>query len=244
MRMKAALFRLSHPATTFVVAAVSLGFSGHALALKDAGNQGRWDVPCKAGPDAEVPGFLVNMGPTGARGTLKERSYVVKYVFDKSPAKGVLQLDDEVYGANGKKFSAHVFGGGQHGIEGPLQDLGLAIEDSEGGDGILNLMVERGGEKLEVKVQLEKLGRFADTFPVDCKKTEILKERAYNYLLDHPDGIDSQARCVAILSMLSSDDSKVFRAGKKMALDWNQPIRVSLSRKTLATSALNPVKSE
>ncbi len=221
--MKAALLRLSHPATAFVVAAASLGFSGHALAIKDAENQGRWEDPCKVGPDAEVPGFLVNMGPTGARGILKERSYVVKHVFDKSPAKGVLQIDDEVYGANGKRFSAHTFGGGHHGIEGPLQDLGLAIEDSEGGDGILKLMVERGGEKLEVNVELEKLGRFSDTFPVDCRKTEILKDRAYNYLLDHSDGIDSQGRCVAILSMLSSDDSKVFRAGKKMTLDWNQP---------------------
>ena len=29
------------------------------------------------GPGAEVPRFLVNMGPTGARGILKGRSYVV-----------------------------------------------------------------------------------------------------------------------------------------------------------------------
>jgi Family of unknown function (DUF6288) len=201
---------------------ISLGLVADVSALKDPENQGRWEQPAKDGPDAEVPGFLVNMGPTGARGILKERSYVVKYVFKKSPASDVLEIGDEVYGANGKKFSAHTFGGG-HGIEGPMQDLGLAIEDSEGGDGVLKLMVERGGAKLEVDVQLEALGRFADTFPLDCKKTEILRDRAYKYLIDNPGGIDSQGRCVATLALLSSDDSKVQRAGKKMALDWNNP---------------------
>lgn len=206
-----------------VLAAAIVGLTGVALGIKDPDNQGRWEKPCGEGPDAEVPGFLVNMGPTGARGILKERSYVVKYVFPRSPASDVLLIDDEVVGANGKRFSAHTFGGGAHGIEGPLQDLGLAIEDSEGGDGILRLMVTRAGEKLDVEVQLEKLGRFADSFPVDCEKTEILKARAYEYLMDHPGGVSSQGRCVATLAMLSSDDRKVSAAGKRMALEWNKP---------------------
>lgn len=149
------------------------GFSGNALALKDPENQGRWEQPCKEGPDAVVPGFLVNMGPTGARGILKERSYVVKFVFPKSPAEEILEIDD-----------------------------------SEGQDGVLKLMVERGGEKMEVDVQLEVLGRFADTFPVDCEKTEILKARAYEYLMDNPGGISSQGRCVATLARLSSDTAR------------------------------------
>ena len=203
--------------------AASLAVPTDALAIRDEDNQGRWNEPCKEGPDSVVPGFLVNMGPTGARGILKARSYVVKYIFPSSPAAGVLQIDDEVYGANGKEFSAHTFGGGYHGLEGPLQDLGLAIEDSEGGDGILKLMVRRGESKRTVDVQLEKLGRFADTFPVNCKKTEILKARAYKYLMDHPGGISSQGLCVETLALLSSDDPKVFEAGKRLALSWNKP---------------------
>jgi hypothetical protein len=194
-----------------------------ALALRDAENQGRWTQPCEKGPDAEVPGFLVNMGPTGARGILKERSYVVKYIFRKSPANDILKIDDEVYGANGKKFSEHTFGPRYHGIEGPLQDLGLAIEDSEGGDGILKLMVKRGGEDLKLDIQLEKLGKFSETFPQNCPKTDALKARAYKYLIDNPGGIDSQGRCVATLAMLGSDDSKVFREGKRMAKEWDKP---------------------
>ena len=205
------------------------GTTEELVAIKDPANQDRWEKPAKIGPDAEVPGFLVNMGPTGARGVLTEDAYLVKHIFSKSPAYGVLELDDEVYGANGKKFSTHTFGGGKitNGLEGPLQDLGLAIEDSEGDDGILKLMVKRGGEKLEVDIQLEKLGRFADTFPLNCEKTNLLKERAYQYLMDHEGGLLSQGRCVATLALLSSDDPKVFRAGKDMALQWNEPYKES-----------------
>ena len=209
----------------FCSTAILLFGAGQIFAVKNEENQGRWEKPAKTGPDAEVPGFLINMGPTGARGILKESSYIVKHLFTNSPASGVLEIDDEVYGANGKKFSKHTFAGTNIniGMEGPLQDLGLAIEDSEGEDGVLELMVKRGEEKLEVKVQLEKLGRFAETFPVDCAKTDLLKARAYQYLIDNPGGLDSQGRCVATLAMLGSDDSKVIREGKKLALEWNKP---------------------
>jgi hypothetical protein len=87
----------------------------------------------------------------------------------------------------------------------------------------LQLLVRRGGSNLKVNVQLEKLGRFADSFPVNCKKTEILKARAYKYLLNHPGGLSSQGRCIATLAMLSSDDPRVFAAGKRMAQSWNKP---------------------
>jgi hypothetical protein len=207
----------------FVIFGISIAFSASLYGIRDEENQGRWEKPCASGPDAVVPGFLVNMGPTGARGILQERAYVVKYIFEDSPADGVLELDDEVYGANGKTFAQHTFGRKVHGIEGPLQDLGLAIEDSEGTDGVLSLMVRRAGESKVVAVQLEKLGRFSDTFPRDCKKTRILLDRAYKYLIEHPGGLDSQGRAAAALALLSSDDPEVFAAGKQMALDWNKP---------------------
>jgi len=165
--MNSVLYR----ALSFLLTGILLACPASLYALRDEANQGRWEKPCEVGPDAVVPGFLVNMGPTGARGILREASYVVKYIFEDSPADGVLELDDEVYGANGKTFGKHRFGRKVNGIEGPLQDLGLAIEDSEGGDGVLALMIRRAGASQVVEVQLEQLGRFADTFPRDCEKT-------------------------------------------------------------------------
>jgi Family of unknown function (DUF6288) len=192
-------------------------------AIKDEKNQGRWDKPCKNGPDAQVPGFLVNMGPTGARGILKSNSFVVKYIFPKTPAAKLLKLDDEVYGADGKKFATHSFGGKPNGIEGPIQDMGWAIEKAEASkDGILSLMVKRDGADLKIDIPLEKLGSFAESFSVDCKKTQILRERAYKYLMDNPDGVNCQGRCVANLSFLSSSDTKIQSHGKKLAKAWNK----------------------
>ena len=37
-------------------------------AIKDKDNQGRWEKRVESGPDKEVPGFLVNLGPTGGNG--------------------------------------------------------------------------------------------------------------------------------------------------------------------------------
>ena len=194
------------------------------MALRDEGNQGRWDKPAARGPDAEVPGFLVNMGPTGARGILQAQSFLVKHIFSGSPAHGVLQIGDEVHGANGRRFSAHSFGSRNHGLEGPIKDLGMAIENSEGGDGVLTLMVKRGDSDMQVEIQLEQLGRFADTFPANCEKTELLKQRANQYLVDNPGGLASQGRCVAILALLSSDDRRHHAAGVSMAKEWNRPM--------------------
>ena len=111
--------------------------SGTASAISDPENNGQWEKPAKSGPDKNVPGFLVNLGPTGARAILKERSFVVKYIFPGTAAARVLKRDDEIKGANGKPFSKHVFGiaygvKSKPGLEGPIMDLGNAIEESEG----------------------------------------------------------------------------------------------------------------
>jgi len=212
------------PARWCAVILAVLAVATNVYALRDEKNQGRWDKPCKDGPDAVVPGFLVNMGPTGARGILTRHSFVVKFIFPETPAASVLQLDDTVYGANGREFSEHTFGGRVHGIEGPIQDLGLAIEESEGSsDGVLHLQVQRGAQKLTVNVQLEKLGRFGDALSQDCPKIQILRARAYKYLTDHPGGIDAQGRCVETLAFLSAHEPEIFAAGRKLALAWNQP---------------------
>lgn len=162
-----------------------------ALAIADADNLGQWTKPTDIGPDKAVPGFLMNLGPTGARAILKEQSFVVKYVFEKSPAHGRLQIDDEITGANGKPFSRHTFGkfygmGFEHGIEGPIMDFGTAIEDSEGKDGTLALDVLRAGKPIVVDLKLEAIGRFSLTYPKICAKSTLLAKRAMDYLLAHP----------------------------------------------------------
>ncbi len=207
--------------------ALSLAIATDAGAIFDPENLGQWDKPTKIGPDKECPGFLVNLGPTGARAILKEDSFVVKHVFGDSPADKRLRLDDEITGANGKPFGKHTFGKcyGMEpgaGYEGPIMDLGQAIEDSEGGDGVLTLDVIRDGKPAEVEIQLEAIGRFSDTFPRDCTKSEKLAARAMDYLLERPDercGIVHEKGLLG-LAMLARGKTG---AAKDLAMSWNEP---------------------
>ncbi len=206
-----------------LTAAATALLSIEAIAIKDKDNQGRWEKRVESGPDREVPGFLVNLGPTGARAVLTEKTFVVRYVFKSSPADGRLRLNDVVTGVAGRPFSSHTFGGEPHGYEGPILDLGEAIERAEGKDGRLVLNILRGSETLEVAVPLEAIGTFSATFPAQCRKSELLRSRALKYLADHPEaaGGPAHARSMAILAMLTSGDSAQESIGKRWALAWN-----------------------
>ncbi|MHC4250340.1 MAG: DUF6288 domain-containing protein [Planctomycetota bacterium] len=194
-----------------------------ARAARDPSNQERWAKPVENGPDKDVPGFLVNLGPTGARAILKTNSFVVKYVFPNSPAAGKLQPGDEIVAANGKQFSDHTFGGKSVGYDGPMMDFGNAIEDSEGGDGGLLLKVKRDGLSTEVEIRLEPIGRFSPTFPLGCRKSELLKQRAYKYLVDNPGswGGMSHSRSAVALALLTSGNAQHESKGKGIVQKWN-----------------------
>ncbi len=196
-----------------------------AFAVADKENQGRWTKPTVNNlPDKEVPGFLVNLGPTGARAVLTEQSFIVKYIFKDSPAVGRLKLDDEIIGVFGKPFSAHHFKGG-HGYEGPIMELGEAIEKAEGKDGKLVLNLRNGSSVKDVIIDLEAIGSFSATFPYKCKKSEIVRAKALKYLAEHPDSWSvwqAHARSAVTLALLTSDDAKQQAIGKEMALKWSR----------------------
>ena len=195
-----------------------------AYGLLDKDNQGRWNKPTESdAPDKEVPGFLVNLGPTGARAILTEKTFIVKYIFKGSPAADRLKIDDVILGVFGKPFSSHKFGGGPHGYEGPIMDMGLAIEKTEAKDGKLVLNVNRDSKTIEVKIDLEPIGAFSPTFPLLCKKSELLRARALKYLVDHPDSqrTMSHTRCAVALAMLASENPSQQAIGKSIALKWS-----------------------
>ena len=202
-------------------------FAQPAAAIVDPENLGQWERPTEIGPDKEVPGFLVNLGPTGARAVLTEDSFVVKHVFEDSPAAGLLKLDDVITGVNGKAFATHVFGkfyGMQYdvGYEGPMMDLGNAIEDSEGANGTLALDVSREGEPIKVELKLEPIGKFSHTFPQNCAKSARLAADALQYLLTRKDEssrhIHEQTKVgLAMLAHGKMDEAKA------LAEEWLEP---------------------
>ena len=193
-------------------------------------NRGRWETPAQTGPDKEVPGYLINLGPTGARATLESQSFTVKYLFKGSPAEGRLQLDDVITGVNGKPFSVpHTFGHHitrmkefpQIGYEGPLMDFGNAIEESEGGNGNLTLMVTRKNKPIKVMIKLEAIGKFSKTYPYHCEKSKLLAQRAAQYLVNSQFIANEKChgKCMSGLALLASGN---MAKAKKLAHSWLQ----------------------
>jgi hypothetical protein len=206
---------------------LSLALPAVVCAIPDADNLGQWNKPTEIGPDKEVPGFLINLGPTGGRAILKESSFVVKHVFSGSPADGKLKIDDEITGANGKPFGKHTFGKfyGMEpgaGYEGPIMDLGNAIEESEGKDGLLALDVLREGQPIKVEIKLEAIGRFSDTFPKKCQKSEKLAARATEYLLNRKDERCDIVHEKGLLGLALLARGKM-KESEEFALAWNTP---------------------
>ncbi len=212
---------------------LALTFLTCHLGAIEKDNRGRWEKPVGSGPDKDVPGYLINLGPTGARAVLESQSFVVKYLFENSPASGILKLDDAITGVNGKPFNTpHTFG--HHmtrmkefpdiGYEGPLMDFGNAIEDSEGRDGNLTLSVTRSGKPIEVVIKLEAIGTFSKTYPDACPKSALLAKRASDYLTGHEYILNEKchAKCMSGLALLAA--GKLDEA-KKLAHAWNQQPR-------------------
>ena len=159
-----------------------------SLAQVDYRDGHPWDQRARSGPDAQVPGWYYNLGVTGLRAELvadSPKALVVRYVFEKTPASGKVQVNDKIVGVNGKAFEhAHRNGYGMDifGGDGPVKELADALEacTAKNGTGKLTLMVERGDKPLDVELRFNKrLGSYAPTFPADCEKSEQI----YRHLL-------------------------------------------------------------
>jgi len=188
-----------------------------------------WDkLTTKVGPDAEVPGWYINLGITGTRAMItpeEPTNLLVMFVFKDTPAFGKLEKGDKIIGANGKAFvTPHKFGYGmgKFGYEGPMMDIGNALEESRGKrSGKLVLDVLRGARKLKAEVPLTtKYGSFSETYPFDCRKTDIILKETCTYLLKEqkPDGTWSgrpHINAFAALALLGSGDKAYLPAVKK-----------------------------
>jgi hypothetical protein len=165
-----------------------------------------WDkLITKVGPDAEVPGWYINLGITGARAMITQEEptkLLVMFLFKNTPAFGQLEKGDKIVGANDRAFvTPHKFGYGmgKFGYEGPMVDFGIALEESQGErGGKLVLDVLRGDRKLKAEVQLTtRYGSFSKTYPFDCKKTDLILKETCAYLNNSPRSrLDCHNSCI------------------------------------------------
>ena len=131
-----------------------------------------------------------NLGATGLRGwiflrpathfdglqgrtTAPSRQILVTHVGAKSPADGVMQVDDVILGVGGKPFT-----------DDARKSFAVAIQEAEkdANKGVLKLTRWRAGKAEEVQLKLAVIGTYSDTAPFNCPKSKRIFEDACKVL--------------------------------------------------------------
>ncbi len=135
-----------------------------------------------------------NLGSTGLRGwiylkpathfdglqgrtTAASRQILVTHVGAKSPADGVVQVDDVILGTGGKLFT-----------DDARRSIAAAIQEAEKetNQGVLKLTVWRAGKTEEVQLKLRVMGTYSDTAPYECPKSQRIFDEACKALDQEP----------------------------------------------------------
>lgn len=135
-----------------------------------------------------------NLGSTGMRGwiflkpathfdglqgrtTAPSRQILVTHVGAKSPADGVMQVDDVILGVGGKPFT-----------DDARKGIAVAIQEAEKetNQGVLKLTRWRAGKTEEVQLKLRVMGTYAATAPYNCPKSKKIFDEACKALEKEP----------------------------------------------------------
>ncbi|MBJ7497532.1 MAG: HEAT repeat domain-containing protein, partial [Gemmataceae bacterium] len=135
-----------------------------------------------------------NLGATGLRGwiytkpanffesqqgrtTTFSRQILVTHVGAKSPADGVIKINDVILGVDGKPFA-----------DDARKSIALAIADAEKetNQGKLTLLVWRQGKTEKVQLKLRVMGSYSATAPFNCPKSKLIFDEACKVLENEP----------------------------------------------------------
>ncbi len=165
-----------------------------------------------------------NLGATGLRGwiytkpanyldslqgrtTAASRQILVTHVGAKSPADGVVNVDDVILGVGGRPFS-----------EDARKSFAGAIQLAEQ-TGSLKMTIWRAGKTQEVELKMRVLGAYSATAPYACPKSKLIFEDACKVLAAEPlkDGIMGSISALALLSTGNAEYlAKVQEFARKM----------------------------
>lgn len=111
-----------------------------------------------AGKDTKE--FMI--GVTGMVADITGGVLRVTQVTPNTPAAGKLDKGDLLVAVDGASLEVHD----------PRHPLGFAIDAAEGRDGKMKFSIRRGEKPQTVVIQLDPIGSYSPTFPVNCKKSQ------------------------------------------------------------------------
>jgi len=187
------------------------------------------------------PKQTYNLGATGMRGwiylkpathfdglqsrtTAVSRQILVTHVGAKSPADGVMQVDDVILGIDGKMFT-----------DDARRSIALAIQEAEKEThkGILKLTRWRAGKTDVAQLRLNIMGTYSDTAPYNCPKSQKIFAEACKLLEQEPLS-ENWAGAITGLALLAADNPDDLPKIKEFAHKMG-PTTLDLSRGGLDT---------
>jgi hypothetical protein len=160
-----------------------------------------------AGKDTED----IMVGVTGMFVAIKDGELLVTQITPDTPAAETLEKGDVLLAVNDTSLE----------IQDQRHPLGIAINAAEGRDGKMKFSIKRGGANKTVMVQLDPIGSYGPTYPVDCKKSQRIVDETAAFILKHggpgdgPGGINGNLEA---LFLLSTGEKKYLPAIEKYAL--------------------------
>ena len=180
-----------------------------------------------------------NLGATGMRGwihtrpdsyldsehgrtTHHSRQILVTHVGAKSPADGVMQVNDVILGVAGQLFSADA-----------RKSLAQAIQEAEkpANGGLLKLTCWRAGKTGHVTLKLRVMGSYATTAPYKCAKSKLIFDDACKVLEKEPLP-NNWAGAISGLALMATGEPKYLPRVRELAhtmgpqgLDLQQPAK-------------------
>lgn len=151
----------------------------------------------------------IMVGVTGMFVALKGGELQVTRISPDTPAAGMLEQGDVLLAVDGNSLE----------IQDPRHPLGFAINAAEGRDGKMAFSIKREGAKKTVVLQLDPIGSYGPSYPVDCKKSQRIVDETAAFILKHGgpgDGINGNLEA---LFLLSTGEKKYLPAVEKYAVD-------------------------
>jgi len=151
----------------------------------------------------------IMVGVTGMFVALKDGELQVTQITPDTPAAATLKKGDILLAVDGKSLE----------IQDPRCPLGFAINAAEGRDGKMTFSITRDGVKKTVVVQLDPIGSYGPTYPVECQKSQKIVDETTAFILKHGGpggGINGNLEA---LFLLSTGEKKYLPAVEKYAVD-------------------------
>ncbi len=133
----------------------------------------------------------------------------VTEVLPETPADGHLRPGDVLESVNGISLK----------VVDPRRILGQQINVTEGRSGKMTFAVRRDGATKTVAIQLDPIGSYSKTFPIDCKKSQAIVDQTAAFILEHGGPEGGITGALEALFLMSTGEAKYMPVVEKHALE-------------------------